>query len=236
MTNSAAPAEGSDDSPARITATPNGPYRVTGVRRIAWREPVKTAEGEPIAWAQGEVLADANEEYWLCRCGQSGNKPFCDSSHRRVGFQAVDAADGGTRSARAKSYGSGGTVLEDDRSICAHAGFCSTKLTNAWKLSASDELGAAERSQLVAMAANCPSGALTLELNGQDVEPTMPAEIALMPDGPLLVTGGVVVECSDGTLLEVRNRMTLCRCGTSATKPLCDGSHAEAGFRHSPLH
>jgi CDGSH-type Zn-finger protein len=35
---------------------------------------------------------------------------------------------------------------------------------------------------------------------------------------------------SDGTVLETRNRVTLCRCGESSNKPLCDGSHKEAGF------
>lgn len=228
------PAASDEMSTPRVTATPNGPYRVTGVHRIVWRSPVTTAEDEPIAWAQGEVLTDAGEEYWLCRCGQSANKPFCDSSHRRVGFEATDAADPGPRSERTKSYGSGDAVLEDDRSICAHAGFCGTKLTNAWKLSAREDLGAGERSQLVAMAAHCPSGALTLRLAGDDVEPPMPTEIALMPDGPLLVTGGVTVERSDGTVLELRNRVALCRCGASSNKPLCDGSHAEVGFSHHP--
>jgi CDGSH-type Zn-finger protein len=231
MSNAAASGE---PSKPQITATENGPYRVRGVHRIVWRSPVTTEEGEPIAWAQGDVLTDALEEYWLCRCGQSNNKPFCDSSHRRVGFEATDDADTGARADRATSYGSGDVVLEDDRSVCVHAGFCATKLTNAWRLSARDDLGAREQSQLVAMAAHCPSGALTLELAGKDVEPPMPAEVALMPDGPLLLTGGVLVERSDRSVVELRNRVALCRCGASSNKPLCDGSHAAVGFEHRP--
>jgi CDGSH-type Zn-finger protein len=43
----------------------------------------------------------------------------------------------------------------------------------------------------------------------------------------------VPVAASDGTALETRNRMTLCRCGNSANKPLCDGSHVKAGFHDS---
>ena len=36
---------------------------------------------------------------------------------------------------------------------------------------------------------------------------------------------------SPGRPLETRNRMTLCRCGHSGNKPLCDGTHREIGFR-----
>jgi|SRR5581483_3857093 CDGSH-type Zn-finger protein/uncharacterized Fe-S cluster protein YjdI len=36
--------------------------------------------------ARGEVIARANEE-WLCRCGASGTKPYCDSTHKRIGFR-----------------------------------------------------------------------------------------------------------------------------------------------------
>ena len=48
--------------------------------------------------------------------------------------------------------------------------------------------------------------------------------------GPLWVRGGVPVVSADGYEYEVRNRVTLCRCGSSENKPFCDGSHASIGF------
>ena len=45
------------------------------------------------------------------------------------------------------------------------------------------------------------------------------------------VMPGVTVEAADGFVYETRNRMTLCRCGESANKPFCDGSHAKVKFR-----
>ena len=49
--------------------------------------------------------------------------------------------------------------------------------------------------------------------------------------GPLWLRGGIPVISADGFAYEVRNRMTLCRCGASANKPFCDGSHFKVGFR-----
>ncbi len=217
----------------RIEATPNGPYRLTGVSRIRWREKVSTPQGEPITWRDVEVIADGDEEYWLCRCGNSQNKPFCDDSHLRVGFEATDAADPTPRAERAKVVGGGQVQLVDDRSICIHTGFCATKQTNAWKL-AKSELDASGKTQLVAMAHQCPSGAISVLVDGDEVEPELPVEVVVVPDGPLWVTGGVEVVRSDGTPLEVRNRATVCRCGASDSKPLCDGSHAKVGFTSRP--
>lgn len=219
----------------RIQATNNGPYEVSGIRRIVWQDPVETDQGEPIAWQERDVVANEEKTYWLCRCGNSSNKPFCDGSHRTSGFTAEDQADETPRSARTKAYVGQDVEVLDDRSLCVHAGFCSTKATNVWKMTKrADQTDT--RSLLIAMTQRCPSGALTVRTSSDqpDLEPSLPAAIGLIPDGPLWVTGGVEVTRSDGVRLEVRNRVTLCRCGASKTKPLCDGSHSEVGFEHRP--
>jgi CDGSH-type Zn-finger protein len=43
--------------------------------------------------------------------------------------------------------------------------------------------------------------------------------------GPIWVRGGISVYSGQGMLYEVRNRVTLCRCGKSTNKPFCDSSH-----------
>jgi hypothetical protein len=69
------------------------------------------------------------------------------------------------------------------------------------------------------------------------IEPTLPQSIGLVEDpveacsGPLWVRGGIPVISQTGEPYEVRNRVTLCRCGQSSNKPFCDGSHASVKFR-----
>lgn len=53
----------------------NGPYRVEGPFALV------DAEGNAFPLAEGQVVV-------LCRCGHSEEKPFCDASHRRVGFES----------------------------------------------------------------------------------------------------------------------------------------------------
>ena len=85
------------------------------------------------------------------------------------------------------------------------------------------------------MIERCPSGTYTYAMSSDeaDIEPDLPVQIAatteITSDGPiegsLWVTGNIPVERSDGKPFETRNRVTLCNCGKSCQKPLCDGSH-----------
>ncbi|PYN87479.1 MAG: CDGSH iron-sulfur domain-containing protein [Candidatus Rokuibacteriota bacterium] len=63
----------------KITARPNGPYLVEGECELY--DPT----GAPINTAGQARIA-------LCRCGASSNKPLCDGTHNKVGFQASEAA------------------------------------------------------------------------------------------------------------------------------------------------
>lgn len=59
-----------------------------------------------------------------------------------------------------------------------------------------------------------------------------PTTITPYPDGPLLVRGAIELQTPDGEPLAAHRRtVALCRCGLSAIKPFCDGTHKAAGFR-----
>ncbi|MDX1522449.1 MAG: CDGSH iron-sulfur domain-containing protein [Anaerolineae bacterium] len=59
-----------------IKASENGPYLVPGSATYT------DADGNEQT-TPGKMVA-------FCRCGQSSNKPFCDGTHKRVGFQAAE--------------------------------------------------------------------------------------------------------------------------------------------------
>lgn len=61
--------------PTRITVNNNGSLRVEGDFEIV------DVNGQPFDLAGRTALG-------LCRCGQSNNKPFCDGSHARCGFES----------------------------------------------------------------------------------------------------------------------------------------------------
>jgi len=75
----------------RIDVTENGPYHVSGSVPLSVQTIATNAAGESIEWREGRTF-ETDGEYDLCRCGQSANKPFCDGSHARTGFNDPVAA------------------------------------------------------------------------------------------------------------------------------------------------
>lgn len=67
-------------------------------------------------------------------------------------------------------------------------------------------------------------------VKGDDGQDGDPVTIVCAPDGPLLVRGPLVVVGQDGALSQGR-KGALCRCGASSSKPFCDGSHRQCGFK-----
>ncbi|MFT6290617.1 MAG: CDGSH-type Zn-finger protein [Ilumatobacter sp.] len=211
-----------------IKVADSGPYIVSGSVPVTSKRPVESEHGEPLTWKTTRPN-ETKPTVALCRCGASSSKPYCDGTHAATQWDSNDNAPEGTYDNRAKSYGGDGIELFDDRPICVHAGFCGNQVTNVWKMAA--KTGDSRiRAEAMAMIERCPSGALTYAANGETIEPDLPTAVAVIPDGPLWVTGGIEIIRADGSTLEQRNRVTLCRCGHSASKPLCDGSHKEAGF------
>lgn len=210
-----------------ITTQRNGPYVVRGGIPLVLKTAVVSEHGEPLTWKKEAVLSTDNF-YRLCRCGQSNTKPFCDGTHARIRFDGIETADTRPIVDRVATYTGEKIVIKDDRSICDHSGFCGNRVTNVWKMIRQTD-NTQVRAQIMAMVERCPSGALSyaLDADGEIVEPDLPVEVAVIPDGPLWISGGIPVTRSDGQPLETRNRVTLCRCGDSTNKPLCDATHKQ---------
>ncbi len=67
--------------------------RMTGslVIRIIENGPIVVDTDRETEIAMGEAAERRKGPIFLCRCGQSANKPFCDGTHRKVGFEAAGA-------------------------------------------------------------------------------------------------------------------------------------------------
>ena len=79
------------DQKTKIEITENGPYIIKGDVPLKKQVIVPDEEGMPLEWMDGEEYPFA-EEYRLCRCGHSDQKPFCDGTHSRINFDGTEVA------------------------------------------------------------------------------------------------------------------------------------------------
>ena len=222
--------------PPRVVVCENGPYIVTGGVPISRQTIEVDADGGSESWREHGALPP-RQKYALCRCGHSGNKPFCDGTHTRIGFDGTETASRKPYLKQAHTTEGPALRLTDVESLCAFARFCDPN-GQVWNQVAHTAV-AETRSNFLRQVGNCASGRLVAwdRGSGQPIEPTLPVSIGLVEDpaqqcsGPLWLRGGIPVVAADGFQYEVRNRVTLCRCGASKNKPFCDGAHAAIKFR-----
>ncbi|MFV2179516.1 ferritin-like domain-containing protein [Actinomadura sp. LOL_016] len=223
----------------RIVVLPGGPYLVYGGVPLRRKRKIVSAENDALTWRTGGPLP-TEETYALCRCGRSSAKPFCDGTHAVAGFDGTETA--GVRPYRELQHVHDGAGISARRvgELCIHAAFCLGRTRPIAKM-LDDAEDVDVRSAVMGRIDHCPSGSYSyaLERGGETIEADLPQAVSVLEEedglaSALWVTGGVPVTRADGRPLETRNRTTLCRCGHSANKPLCDGTHREIGFREDP--
>ena len=227
-----------EKSKARVTVSENGPYMVTGDIPLAKQIINTDAASGSEAWQKGPAVSH-RETYALCRCGASQTKPFCDGAHRKVGFDGAETASRDAYLDQAKTLDGPTLQLTDAESLCAFGRFCDPNGSVWRQVTQTDDH--AVRAMFIRQVNDCPSGRLVAwdKASGRPVEHALPVSIGLVEDpeqqcsGPLWLQGGIPVVAADGFEYEVRNRITLCRCGESKNKPFCDGTHAAIKFRDS---
>lgn len=213
-----------------IKVIKRGPYLVTGRVRLKATTIVKVSQHyEYRALKTYEIEEDA---YYLCRCGQSKDKPFCDGSHKEADFIGNETASKMPYRERADQFqGPTLTLLDDNR--CALSRLCHREDGKVWKLLEHSDSDAVKE-ELVKGVHQCPSGRLfLLDADGQALEEAYDPVIEIITNasndlaGPIYVKGGITLEADDGSLYERQNRYALCRCGKSVMKPFCNASHED---------
>jgi CDGSH-type Zn-finger protein len=215
----------------KIQVTKNGPYLVSGALPLSEQRIATNAKGESLDYDEGKQYP-VQEQYALCRCGNSANKPFCDGTHAEVHFDGTETAGHQPYLTQAETFEGPTTLLTDQENLCAFARFCDPK-GRVWNLVGETDKPEARR-LVEHEAGHCPGGRLVAwdRETGKPLEPELEPSLGLIEDtarhvsGPIWVRGGVPVVSADGQPYEIRNRVALCRCGRSANKPFCNGSHA----------
>jgi CDGSH-type Zn-finger protein len=196
---------------ARITCSRTTPYRVEGI--VTFRD------------SEGRELR-LKPVMHLCRCGQSGDKPFCDGAHANSNFRAEKDPDRIRN--KVLSYKGDHITIHDNRGVCSHNMACIDELPRVFDMSKKRWIDpdAAEAGEIIEVIHMCPSGSLSYTRDGEtytglDRKPG----IVVDTFGPLEVVGGVELEDDMGSTPQAAEHYTLCRCGRTRNAPFCDGAH-----------
>jgi CDGSH-type Zn-finger protein len=154
-----------------------------------------------------------------------------------VGFDGHESADVRPYAELQHVHDGIGISAQRVGELCIHAAFCILRTRPIAEMLA-DTGDSDVRGDVMGRIDHCPSGSYSYALSrgGESIEVDLPEAISVLEEendqaSALWVTGRIPVLRADRGPLETRNRMTLCRCGHSANKPLCDGTHRTIRFR-----
>lgn len=216
-----------------IKITKNGPYMIYGNPPIDEMIITPNEHSENWTYRNGKSFDTGDKPCCaLCRCGASSNKPFCTGAHNDFDWEPEETASFEPLLDNAEAIEGPELILFDNETYCAFARFCDAK-GRVWNIV--ERAHTPEQIELVKReAAHCSAGRLLVwdKREQKMYEPDFKPSIGIIEDpgirvsGPIWVRGGIRIESADGTSYEIRNRVTLCRCGASSNKPFCDGTHA----------
>lgn len=119
--------------------------------------------------------------------------------------------------------------------ICIHSTLCWKGLIKVFNPKARPwvNINGADSQRIVEQVEKCPSGALSYFYNAEGENKTVEGAsiVEVMPNGPLLVYGNLKIKDAEGNEAEKHKVTAFCRCGASANKPYCDGSHTKINFQ-----
>lgn len=138
-----------------------------------------------------------------------------------------------------KKYTNGEITVIWKPSVCIHSTICwkqATGLPDVFnpRVRPWINMEKAASRQIEEQVSKCPSGALSFYYNNAENTETDIAtdtKIEVMPNGPLLVYGNIIIKDRSGSETRKSKVTALCRCGHSQNKPYCDGSHIKESFK-----
>lgn len=221
----------------RVTVSEQGPYLIYGRPPLSVQSIMPDDNNESRYFQEGSHFSTETEPTALCRCGSSKRHPYCDGNHIKAAWNPQLTASTETAPTDIETIEGPTLDLLDQAKLCVFARFCHPK-GDAWELTEHSDTPEARR-LAIREASMCPSGRLTARdhQSSQTFEFRFEPSLGLIEDhnigcsGGLWVRGGIPIQHASGTTYEIRNRVVLCRCGQSANKPYCDGTHAAIKWR-----